>query len=148
MKKLFLGIIGLSLLLLAAVAFARPWGMGQNAGNITVEQKQFLDTTRELRKEMHDKRFELMELSRTGTDQAKIDVLEKDIEALRAKIQAKADEFGVEGGPGTCGNQGMNCNKGQGMGRGMHGMGCNGNGPCGNQQANMGCGQMGRCGQQ
>ena len=66
MRKVFFGIIGLSLLLLAAVAFARPWDMGQNAGNISAEQKQFFDATKDLRKEMHGKRFELMELSRTG----------------------------------------------------------------------------------
>jgi len=148
MKKLLLGIMVLSLLLLAAVALARPWGMGMNAGNITAEQKQFFDATKDLRKEMHDKRFELMELSRTGTDQPKIDALEKDIEVLRVKIQAKAEEYGITGGPGSCNGQGMNCNMGQGMGRNMQAMGCNGSGPCGKQQADMGCGQMGRCGQQ
>lgn len=145
MKKMFLGIMGLSILLLAAVAFARPWGMGPNAGSISAEQKQFFDATKDLRKEMHGKRFELMELYRTGADQAKIDALESEVEALRAKIQAKAQEFGIAGGPGACGNQGANCNLGQGGGQGF---GCNGNGPCANQQANAGCGKMGRCGQQ
>ncbi len=147
MKKILFGIIGLSLLLVAAVAFARPWNTGQNDGNISAEQKQFFDATKDLRKEMHGKRFELMELSRTGADQAKIDALESDIEALRTKIQAKADEFGIAGGPGNCGNLGANCNMRQGMGRGMQGMGCNGSNACGNQQANMGCGKMNRCGQ-
>ncbi len=146
MKKMLLGIVGLSFLLLAAVAFARPWGMGQNAGNISAEQKQFFDATKDLRKEMHDKRFQLMELSRTEADQAKINALESDIEALRTKIQAKAAEFGIAGGPGACGSRGANCN-GQGRGTGQ-GMNCDGSGPCGNQQANMGCGKMGRCGQQ
>ena len=148
MKNIFLVIIGLSLLLLAAVAFARPWDMGQNGGNISAEQKQFFDATKDLRKEMHAKRFELMELSRTGADQAKIDTLESEIEALRTKIQAKAEELGIAGGPGNCGKLGANCNMRQGMGRGMQGMGCNGGGPCVNQQANMGCGPMKRCGQQ
>lgn len=141
MKKTLLGLMGLSLLLLAAVAFARPWGSCQNAGNISVEQKQFFDATKDLRKEMHDKRFELMELSRTGTDQAKIDALERDIEALRGKIQTKADGFGIAGGAGACGNQGAKCNTGQVRN-------CDGNGPCADQQANMGCGNRGRCGQQ
>ncbi|MBI5848813.1 MAG: hypothetical protein HZB31_12875 [Nitrospirae bacterium] len=140
MKKILLGIMGVSLLLLAAVAFARPGGMGPNAGNISAEQKQFFDATKALRKEMHDKRFELMELYRSGADQAKIDALESDVEALRAKIQTQAAEFGIAGGPGACGKQGANCNAGQGCGKG--------NGSCGNQQANMGCGKMGRCGQQ
>jgi len=147
MKKTFLGIMGLSLLLLAAIAFARPVGMGPTAGNISPEQKQFFNATKDLRKEMHDKRFDLMELYRTGTDQAKIDALESEVEALRAKIQAKAKEFGVEGGLGACGNQGANCSVGQGCGKGQAGN-CDGNGPCANQQANMGCGKMGRCGQQ
>jgi len=141
MKKTFLGIMGLSLLLLAAVAFARPGGMGPNAGNISAEQKQFFDATKDLRKDMHDKRFELMELYRSGAARAKIDALESAVDALRAKIQAKAAEFGIAGGPGDCGNQGSNCSTAQGTG-------CNGNGPCANQQANMGCGKMGRCGQQ
>ncbi|MBI5074736.1 MAG: hypothetical protein HZB62_06170 [Nitrospirae bacterium] len=146
MKKMLFVLVGLSVLLLAAVAFARPWGMGQNTGTISAEQKQFFDATKDLRKEMHDKRFGLMELYRSGADQAKIDALESDIDALRAKIQAKAAEFGMAGGPGACGNQqGANCNMGQGRGQGM---GCNGNGPCANQQANAGCGKMGRCGQQ
>lgn len=144
MRKLFIGIIGLSLLLIAAVAFARPWDMGQNAGNISAEQKQFFDATREMRKEMHDRRFQLMESVRTGQDQAKIDALENEIDALRTKIQAKAQEFGISNGPGGCANGGSNCGMGQGMGRGM---GCNG-GACGNQQANMGCANKGRCGQQ
>jgi hypothetical protein len=145
MKKIYLGIIGLTLLLLAAAAFARPVGMGPNAGNISAEQKQFFDVTKDLRKEMHEKRFELMELSRTGTDQAKIDALEREVDALRAKIQAKAEEFGLAAG--ACGNPGANCtmDKGCGMGQAMN---CNGKGTCANQQANMGCGKMSRCGQQ
>jgi hypothetical protein len=147
MKKILLGIIGVSLLLLAAVAFARPGSMGSNAGNISPEQKQFFEATKDLRKEMHDKRFELMELSRTGTDQAKIDALESQVEALRTKIQAKAEELGITGGPGACNKQGADCNMGQGCGMGQ-GMGCNGNGHCADQQANMGCQKMSRCGQQ
>lgn len=145
MKKMFLGIMGVSLLLLAAVAFARPAGMGPNAENISAEQKQFFDATKALRKEMHDKRFELRELYRTGAEQAKIDALEGEVDALRVKIQAKAQELGIAGGPGACRNQGENCGMGQGRGQGF---GCNGNGPCANQQANAGCGKMGRCGQQ
>lgn len=145
MKKMLFVVVGLSVLLLAAAAFARPWGMDQNAGNISAEQKQFFDATKDLRKEMHDKRFGLMELYRAGADQATIDAMEGDIEALRAKIQAKAAEFGIGGGAGACGNQGANCNMGQGRGQGI---GCNGSGACANQQANMGCGKMGRCGQQ
>ena len=146
-KKIFLGIMGLSILLMAAAAFARPWGMGPNAGNISAEQKQFFDATKDLRKEMHDKRFELRELTRTGADQSNIDALESDIEALRAKIQVKAEEFGIKGGPGGCAGQGADCSMGQGCGKG-HARNCVGSEACANQQANMGCGKQGRCGQQ
>jgi len=146
MKKIVLGIVGLSLLLLAAVAFARPGGVGPNAGNISPEQKQFFDATRDLRKDMHDKRFELMELSRTGADQSKIDALENEIEALRTKIQSKAAEFGIEAGPGACGNQGAKCATGRGcIGQARN---CDRDGTCANQQARMNCGNMSRCGQQ
>lgn len=145
MKKILFGIIGVSLLLMSAVAFARPLGMGPNAGNVSVEKKQFFDATKALRKEMHDKRFELMELYRSGADQTRVDALESEVEALRAKIQAKAAEFGIAGAPGACRNQGENCGMGQGRGQGV---GCNGNETCANQQANKGCGKMSRCGQQ
>lgn len=138
MKKVLIGIIGLSLLL-AAVAFARPWGAGPDS-NLTAEQQKFFDSTRDLRKEMHDKRFQLMELYRSNADQAKIDAIENDIEAIRAQIQAKAQELGTGYGPGACAGQGNNCRMGQGRDQ-AKGMGCNG--PCGNQMAG-GCGMMGR----
>ena len=147
MKKIFLGIMGLSLLLMAAAAFARPWGMGPNAGNISAEQKLFFDATKDLRKEMHDKRFELRELSRTGADQSKIDALESDIETLRANIRVKAEEFGIKDGRGGCANQGADCSIGQGCGKG-YARNCDGSEACANQQANRGCGKQGRCGQQ
>lgn len=145
MRNILIGILGLSLLLLAAVAFARPGGIGPISENISAEQKQFFDATKALRREMHDKRFELMELYRSGADQSKIDALESEVDALRAKVQGKAAEFGIAGGPGACGYSGENCNMSQGRGQGS---GCVGNGPCANQQANMGCGKTGRCGQQ
>lgn len=145
MKKMLIGIIGVSLLLMAAVAFAHQGGMGPNAGNISAEQKQFFDATKALRKEMHDKRFELMELHRSGADQGRLNALESEVEALRAKIQTKATEFGIEGGSGACGNRGANCNMGKDCGQGI---GCNSKGACANQQANKGCGKMSRCGQQ
>lgn len=145
MKKLLVGFIGLSLLLLAAAAFARPIGMGLNAENLSVEQKQFFEVTRDLRKEMHDKRFQLRELYRSGADQATIEALESDLKALRVKIQARAAELGVAAGPGACGSEDCNAGQGCGMGKATN---CNGSGACGNQQANAGCGKMSRCGQQ
>ncbi len=145
---MLLGVVGLSLLLMAAVSFARPWDMHSGTGAMTVEQNQFFDETRGLRKEMHDKKFELRELTRKGADQAQINLLEADIDAIRAKIQAKAAEFGITGGPGSCYNQGNDCDTGQGCGNKRAG-GCDGNGPCAdNQQAKRGCGNKARCGQQ
>lgn len=141
MKKWFIGIIGLSLLLVAAGAFARTCDSGRNSGTASAEQKQFFDATREMRKEMHDKRFQLMESVRAGQEQAKIDALENEIDALRTKIQAKAQEFGISNGTGGCANGGSNCGMGQNAGNGK---GCNG-GACGNQQANAGCAKKGRC---
>jgi hypothetical protein len=113
MKKIFIGLIGLTFLLIAAAAFANPWGMmGGKSGQITAEQQKFFDETKEMRKAMHDKKFELMEAYRSGTpDEQKIDGLEKEIAGIREKIQDKAKELGVTTGPGDCGNQGMNCQK-------------------------------------
>jgi Skp family chaperone for outer membrane proteins len=141
MKKVLIGIIGLSLLFVSAAAFACPgeMGMGRTA-NLSAEQQQFFHETKDLRKEMHEKKFELRELYLTNADQAKIDALQTDIEALRAKIQDKAKDLKITSGPGACADQGAGCFTGQGRG-------CNGNGPCGKQVAR-GCGNMmDRCGQ-
>lgn len=141
MKKVMIGIIGVSLLLMAAAAFARPGGMGMGLNaNLSTEQQQFFDATSELRKEMHAKRIELMELYRTNAEQAKIDALQSEIDVIRAKIQDKAKQLKITTGPGACAGQGADCFSGQSRG-------CNGNGPCGNQMAR-GCGnRMNRCGQ-
>ena len=111
MKKIFIGVIGLTFLFIAAAAFARPWEMmGGQTTEISAEQQKFFDETKEMRKAMHDKRFELMEAYRTGKpDEQKIDGLEKDIAGIREKIQGKAKELGVTTGVGNCGNPGMNC---------------------------------------
>ena len=125
MKKIFIGVIGLTLLLIAAVAFAHPRGMMEGkSGQVSAEQQKFFDETRELRKAMHDKRFELMEAYRTAEpDEKKIDGLEKEIAGIKEKIQAKAKELGVTTGPGACGNPGMGC-----QGAGQCGN-CNQSGP-------------------
>ncbi len=110
MKKIFIGVLGLTLLFVAAVAFARPWGMRATDVQVTAEQQKFFDETRDLRKEMHDKRFALMETYRAqDPDQQKIAALEKDIDTIREKIQSRAKELGITAGPGYCGGQGMNC---------------------------------------
>ena len=140
MKKIYIGVLGMTLLFLATVAFAKPCGMWATDVQVTAEQQKFFDETRDLRKEMHEKKFELRELYLTNADQAKIDALQTDIEALRAKIQDKAKDLKITSGPGACADQGAGCFTGQGRG-------CNGNGPCGKQVAR-GCGNMmDRCGQ-
>ena len=143
MKKVMIGIFGMSLLLVAVAAFARPGGMGTGMGlnaDLSSEQQQFFDATAELRKEMHAKRFELMELYRSNADQAKIDSLQSDINAIRAKIQDKAKELNITSGPGVCEGQGADCFTGKSKG-------CNGNGPCGSQMAACCGNKMSRCGQ-
>ncbi|MBI5639653.1 MAG: hypothetical protein HZA17_04425 [Nitrospirae bacterium] len=107
MKKVLIIAGVISMFLFAAIAFARPWGMGMTGQNtpVTAEQQQFFEATKELRQQMHDKRFEMMELYRTQLpDTAGIAALEGEIEALRTQIQAKAKEFNIAGGPGLCGN--------------------------------------------
>ncbi len=112
MKKAYMVVIALTFLFAATVAFAKPWGFkGQNT-QITAEQQQFFDQTQELRKQMHDKRFELMELYRNpNSDNVKIAELENEINILKAKIQEKAKELKVTQGCGNCDNtsQGWNC---------------------------------------
>ena len=141
MKKVMIGIIGMSLLLLAAVAFARPGGMGMGPkADLSSEQQQFFDATVELRKEMHAKRFELMELYRTNAEQTKIDGLQSDIDIIRAKIQEKARELNITSGSGACTGQRADCFKEQNRD-------CSNDSPCGKQMAR-GCGnRINRCGQ-
>jgi hypothetical protein len=131
MKKIFMGLMGLTLLLIAVAAFAHPQGMMEGkTGQMSAEQQKFFEETKELRKAMHDKKFELMESGRTtDPDEKKIDGLRKEIAALREKIQAKAKELGVTMGAGACGNQEMGCQKhAMADGAGQCGN-CNHNGP-------------------
>jgi hypothetical protein len=98
MKKILIGVMVLSILLVTAAAFARPWGgpAGKTKG-ISAEQQKFFDETLELRKEMHDIRFELREAYRApNPDEQKIAALENEIVIIREQIRSKADEFGVE----------------------------------------------------
>ena len=133
MKKIYIGVLGLTFLLITAVAFAHSLGMMEgNPGQVSADQQRFFDETKELRKTMHDTRFELMEAYRADNpDRQKIDGLEKEITGIREKIQDKAKELGVTTGVGNCGNQGMNCQSlsmADGPGSGKCGN-CNQNGP-------------------
>lgn len=121
MKKVFVIVVGLSIFLFAALAFARPFGMmggmmGPNA-ELSADQQKFFDATKDLRKSMHDKRFEMMELYRNpNADKSKIDALEKEISSIRDKMQEKAKELNVT--PGFCGIQGDCPNNGENPGFG------------------------------
>jgi hypothetical protein len=135
MKRMLIGIIGMSLLFVAAAAYARPGAMGMGpAAGVSPEQQQFFDATKDLRKEMHEKRFDLMELYRTNADQAKIDAVQSEIDAIRAKIQDKAKDLNIMAGPGACRNQGADCVAGQAER-------CDDHKPCGRQIAR-GCGSL------
>lgn len=130
MKKLLIIITGLTLLFISAAAFARPGGMIRGNDQITAEQQKLFNETKDLRKELHDKRFELMEAYMAqNPDEQKISVLEKEIDSLRAKMQDKAKTLGVTAGFGNCGNQGMNCQN-PGFNESA------GNSPCGNCNQN------------
>lgn len=136
MKRFYTIVIAIIVLMSAALAYARPWDRGEETV-LTAEQQRFFEETRELRKEMHEKRFELMELYRNpNSDKAAIDALEQEVNSLRAQIQAKAQELNVAMGCGQngncpnadnriagCGNCGMRSGQGYGM--------CGQNGGCG-----------------
>jgi hypothetical protein len=123
-KNAFMSILAIVALLIAVVAFAHPGG-GRYAN--TPEQQKFIDVTKDLRKQMHDTKFELRELYRTPeSDQKKITELEKKMDDLRAQIREKADDQGISRGYGNCdGPGGFGYGKGRGYNR-------SGNGDCGN----------------
>lgn len=132
MKKVVSGIIIMSLLAIGATALAhgpRSWGGSkQGAGygcygpgpgyGCSVEgpgygrhmgrwsgdyDKKFLDETADLRKELHDKRFEYSEATRDPkTEPETITKLENEIRALQDKISEKAPRtaYGRHGGYG------------------------------------------------
>ncbi len=110
MKKVFIAVVGLTLLFISAAAFARPGGMMRCNTEITAKQQKFFDETKDLRKEKHDKKFELMEAYRSqNPDDKKIAALESEIDSIRAKMQDRAKALGITAGFGNCGNQGVNC---------------------------------------
>lgn len=68
------------------------------------ENQKFLDETSELRKELHNKRFEYMEMSRNSdTSVESISKLEKEIYGLEDKIREKAPRTATgKAGYGRC----------------------------------------------
>lgn len=111
MKKILTGLSGLALLLIAVVAFANSAGTpGDKTGQISAEKQKFLQETKELRKESHDLRCELLAASQAANpDQQKIAGLKKEISGLRQEIQAKANELGVTLGAGNNQHKPLNC---------------------------------------
>ncbi len=68
-------------------------GMAGGGWNSTQKQN-FLDETVELRKQMHEKRFEIREARRSSNlDVEKLGQLEKDMIDIRSKIQKKAQKL-------------------------------------------------------
>lgn len=68
-------------------------GYGQNGWNNGAQQK-FLDETVELRREMHNKRFEYMEAQRNPkTTRAELMDMEQEMLELRDKIHEKAEQL-------------------------------------------------------
>jgi len=110
MRKIIVGILALTLLLITAAAFAKSWGPGPEDAVISVEQQKFFDETRELRKQLHDKKFELREAYRARTpDEQKIAKLETELSDVREKIRSRADELGVAKEFGFRGKRGGAC---------------------------------------
>lgn len=72
-----------------------PGATGYNRDGWNSEtQQKFLDETAGLRKEMHNKRFEYMEMQRNpNTTQAELLELEKEVLELRDKIHEKAEQL-------------------------------------------------------
>lgn len=103
MKKIYVLVVVLSVLLVSAVAFAGPWGLRSADQSYSENEQKFFNETKSLRKELHNKRFELMELYRTpDADKSKIDLLEKEIAEGRKTIQEKAAELNIGPEYGNC----------------------------------------------
>ncbi len=121
MKKLLVGLTVAAVLGLSALAFAHGGGgygyeghmmgsghmgygmmgnggygsdhmMGRGPGyGYDKETKEFLDKTADLRKELHEKRFEYMEAWRAD-DEKKAEKLAKELDELTEKLYAEAPE--------------------------------------------------------
>ena len=65
------------------------------------ETKEFLDKTADLRKELHEKRFEYMEAWRAD-DEKKAEKLAKELDELAEKLYAEAPKGRYSGNSGHC----------------------------------------------
>ncbi|MDP2166738.1 MAG: hypothetical protein Q8J64_00210 [Thermodesulfovibrionales bacterium] len=127
MRKTAIALSVLALISIGAVSYAQMWGDDQGwggpmmRGQYSQQDQKLLDETADLRKEMHAKRFEFKEALRKGLYE-KAEAVEKELEALREKLEAKG--LKADGRPGM--GRGEGRGKGCGSGRGMD---CPG--PCG-----------------
>lgn len=142
MKRLAIVLLTVALLAVGFTAYAQRGGgpgVGPRAASQQVTDEEFLkflDETYTLRKDMHNKMFDLMEAERKGDD-AKAEALETEIDKLRDQIAKKAPQGmgrkirrgGMMGGMGYGGGCGMmggygggyGCGGGCGMGSGQRG---------------------------
>ncbi len=131
MKKMIIGFAVALIFAVGAFAYAHGPGydgrggghmMGQGYGNHMMGQgygrhmmdrdgagfegnQKFLDETKEMRKELHNKRFEYMEMSRNSdTSDETLKKLEKEIYGLEDSIREKAPRtaMGRAGNNGHC----------------------------------------------
>jgi hypothetical protein len=128
MKRLAVVLAVVSILAVGAMAFAHGTGgvggnygghmgpgygghmMGQGFGGPMMGgggyDQEFLEETREMRREMHNKRFEYFEASRNpNTTRGDLAKLEKEIGELQENLYEKSPRKGYGGGgpgPGHC----------------------------------------------
>lgn len=160
-KKAKVWMVGAALLTMTGLAVAAGPGMGRGWGNnpdcpgggaydrlnLTADQKTKMNELREktwkdtvtLRNEMQTKRLELQTLwTNPNPDKDKITAKQKEMNALREKMQAKVTESRLEARKFLTPEQAAElATSGPGMGFGGHGwgkgrmMGGSGGGPCG-----------------
>jgi hypothetical protein len=101
MKTVLATVVAVAVLGLAAVASANMWGYGGGYGygghmmgygpghGYATEDREFLEKTADVRRELNTKRFEYQEALRTG-DEKKAEKLAKELEELSDGLYAKA----------------------------------------------------------
>lgn len=121
MKKILMAVSVLMVLGLAAIAFAHGPGYGGHMAGpghmgyggygdhmagpghmgyaADGERAEFLEKTADLRRKMHQTRFDYFEALRVGNDE-KAETLAKELDALAEKIAKAAPESFAKGGPG------------------------------------------------
>ena len=110
MKKVIAGIALIAFIAVGALAYAHGPGrgggqmMGPGTRGYAPDQK-FLEETADLRKDLHNKKFEYFEARRNPeTSDETVKKLEKEMYELQTKIREKAPAraYGGYGGHGRC----------------------------------------------